>query len=172
MFSVPILLICSWSSAFFCGNVGIVIFLPFMGTISFLKDQYGCTFFWTPTFIDGHSVHSLTLCLCAHHQWLPVIFLLLSCILGFLYMFFIIFMILSLCLSHGCSWITNLLQISLWSWFAQNSSVVFVIGSLHLFEDHNQWFVICYHASLMSEGVVVELFLHCKVCLEILLMLL
>ena len=100
--------------------LGIIIIVPFMAipsvtTISYLKYQYGCT----PvglllSLLASHAVPDLMGCLCTHHLWLPVTFLLMSCILGCLCMFlshlclYPFYISLHLYLSHGCVLIASL----------------------------------------------------------------
>ena len=65
----------------------------------------------------SYVVCNLKTCLCAHHLWLPVIFLLMSCILGFVHVFLLhlclcpLWVSLHFFLSLGCAWITDLLRI-------------------------------------------------------------
>ena len=58
VFSMAMLFRCSCFSTFSCNDADTITLLPFMAipsitTISFLNDQYGCSSFYTSTFVDG-----------------------------------------------------------------------------------------------------------------------
>ena len=120
LFFMPIWLKSGWWSIFFCNDVGI-LFLSFHSNSNYYS-YFTCERpVWLYFFLNfcftlmNHSVCNLMMYLCAHLPWLPVIFLLLSGILGYSCMFLSylcscsFWECLCLCLSCGWAWIANLL---------------------------------------------------------------
>ena len=107
VFSMLMWLMCGWSNTFFCNDAGIIIFLPFlaippMTAISCLKDQYGCTSFWTSAFVDGyHIIHILISHIYAHLLGMVVMFHLLASIQGCLYVSIVFMLMLILVTSSS-----------------------------------------------------------------------
>ena len=120
--------------------------------------------------IASQAISNLTTHLCVHYLWLPVVFLLLSCILGCWCMFILhlclcpFWVSLHLCLSYGCAWITSSLGIAVvllctgsFSCIGGCVILVFVVcvtDFIHPFGGCHQHFVMCYH--LKAKAAVVE----------------
>ena len=173
---------CSCSSTHLCRDAGVIL-LPFIVILSMtamlsLNGQYGCNSSLSSVLLDGHA------CII---QGVKSFRLLLSCItclvssaiiqsgmsvhISMAMMFKSISRISSslpsLWLYLDCQYtISNYgpdlyrSPISYW-WICSSILCGFSHGGCYnLLEDHEHWFMICYHAHFMAEAVVVEFFQH------------
>ena len=84
IFSMPLGSTCRWSSVFFYSDIGIFILVPFivipsMTAINLWNTSMDALLFGLLLLlIVSHAMHSLTTHICAHHLWLPTIYVMWS----------------------------------------------------------------------------------------------